>query len=71
MELSKSKKDMQTKERDYMKKAVLAAFITLILGVVGMVIGYEFLGGFAEFGCIIAVSVMGAFIILFNEKRNK
>ncbi len=54
-----------------MKKAVLAAFITLILGVVGMVIGLEFLGGFAEFGCIIAVSVMGAFIIFFNEKRNK
>lgn len=71
MELSKSKKDMQKKKRDFMKKAVLAAFITLILGVVGMVIGYEFLGGFAEFGCIIAVSVMGAFIILFNEKRNK
>lgn len=54
-----------------MKKAVLAAFITLILGVVGMVIGFEFLGGFAEFGCIIAISVMGAFIIFFNEKRNK
>lgn len=52
-----------------MKKAILAAVITLILGIVGMVVGYELLGGFAEFGCIIAISVMGALIIFFNEKR--
>lgn len=34
-----------------------------------MVIGLEFLGGYIEFGLLIAVAVMGAFIIYFNEKK--
>lgn len=34
-----------------------------------MVVGLELLGGFVELGCIIAVAVMGAFIIYFNDKK--
>lgn len=52
-----------------MGKAVLAAIVTLISGYLGMVIGIEFLGDVIEFGCIIAIAVMGAFIIYFNEEK--
>lgn len=56
-------------EGDFMGKAFLAAVVTLIVGYLGMVIGLEFLGGFVEVGLLIAVSVMGAFIIYFNDKK--
>ena len=52
-----------------MGKAILAAVVTLIVGYIGAVIGDEHLSNFAEFGCIIAVAVMGAFIIYFNDKE--
>lgn len=56
-------------EGDFMGKAFLAAVVTLIVGYLGMVIGLEFLGGFVEVGLLIAISVMGAFIIYFNDKK--
>jgi hypothetical protein len=34
-----------------------------------MVIGDEVMGGYPELGCIIAIAVMGAFIIYFNEEK--
>lgn len=52
-----------------MKKAILAAIITLIAGYLGMVVGLELLGGWVEFGIIFAICVMGAFIIYFNDKK--
>lgn len=52
-----------------MGKAILAAIATIFLGCVGMVVGLEFLGGYVEFGLLIAIAVMGAFIICFNEKK--
>lgn len=52
-----------------MGKAILAAVVTFILGCVGMVVGLELLGGYVEFGLLIAIAVMGAFIICFNEKK--
>ena len=53
-----------------MGKAILAAIVTLIVGYLGMVVGLELLGGFVEFGCLIAIAVMGAFIIYFNDKKH-
>ncbi len=52
-----------------MKKAILALVITFIAGITGIIIGLELLNGHPEFGCIIAIAVMGAFIIYFNEKK--
>lgn len=52
-----------------MGKAIIAAFVTLIAGYVGMVIGAELMHGFVDLGIILAVAVMGAFIIYFNEKK--
>ena len=57
------------KEFDYMGKAILAAIVTLIVGYLGMVVGLEFLGNWVEFGLLIAIAVMGAFIIYFNDKK--
>lgn len=49
-------------------KIVLAALITILAGWIGMVIGLEYLGGYPEFGCVIAIAVMGMFIITFTER---
>ena len=58
-----------TKECDYMGKAILAAIVTLIVGYLGAVVGLELLGNWVEFGLLIAIAVMGAFIIYFNDKK--
>ena len=52
-----------------MGKAILAAIVTIFAGYLGSVIGFELLGGWIEFGLLIAVAVMGAFIIYFNDKK--
>ena len=52
-----------------MGKAILAAIVTLIVGYLGMVVGLELLGGLVEFVVLVAVCVMGAFIIYFNDKK--
>ena len=48
-----------------MGKAMLAAVVTLVAGLLTMSI----FDGAAEVGIVIAVAVMGAFIIYFNEKK--
>ena len=48
-----------------MGKAILAAIITLIVGLLTMSI----FTGAVEVGIIVSVSIMGAFIIYFNEKK--
>ena len=58
-----------TKDSDYVGKAILAAIVTLIVGYLGMVVGLEFLGNWVEFGLLIAIAVMGAFIIYFNDQK--
>ena len=52
-----------------MWKAILVALVTFISGYIGMVAGYELLGGWVEFGLLVAIAVEGAFIIYFNEKK--
>lgn len=53
-----------------MGKAILAMAVTFIVGMISMVIGFEFLGGIPEFGIVVAVVVMGGFNIYFHEKRH-
>lgn len=48
-----------------MKKAVLAAIVTLIVGISVMYIFPETLA----FGILAAIAVMGALIIYFNETK--
>jgi len=50
-----------------MKKAMIALVITLILGILFAIIGHE--NNFTELGSVVAIAVMGGFIIYFNEKR--
>ena len=64
-----TEKEFNNSEFDYMGKAILAAIVTLIVGYLGMVVGLEFLGNWVEFGLLIAIAVMGAFIIYFNDKK--
>ena len=48
-----------------MGKVILAAIVTLIVGLLVMSIFTEAV----EFGVLAAVCVMGAFIIYFNDKK--
>ena len=50
-------------------KCIPPLIATLLAGWIGMVIGREYLGGYPEFGCITAISVMGAAIIFSIERR--
>ena len=52
-----------------MSKAILAAIVTLFSGYLGCIFGYQVLGGWMEFGILVAVSVMGGLIIYFNDKK--
>ena len=52
-----------------MGKPIAAMALTTICGFLGMVIGDDLIGGYPELGCIIAIAIMGAFIIYFNEKK--
>ena len=48
-----------------MKKAILAAVVTLVIGLGAMSIFTEAL----EFGILAAIAVMGGFIIYFSDKK--
>ncbi len=52
-----------------MGRALIALIVTLVLGLLGTAFGYDEMNGFSEIGGIVAVAVMGAFIIYFNEKN--
>ncbi|MBR6523673.1 MAG: binding-protein-dependent transport permease [Clostridia bacterium] len=52
-----------------MGKALLALVVTVVMGLLGTAFGYDEMNGFSEIGAIVAVAVMGAFIIYFNEKK--
>ena len=52
-----------------MGKALLAMIATLVTGILFMAVGNDFLNGFSELGVVVAVAVMGAFIIYFNDKK--
>ena len=65
----KIRNDLREKVGDYMGKAILAVIVTLIVGYLGTVVGLELLGNWDEFGLLIAIAVMGAFIIYFNDKK--
>lgn len=52
-----------------MKKIVLAVVVTILLGFGGIMLGNASDIPIPELGTVIAVAVMGAFIIYFNEKK--
>ena len=57
--------DNLQKGESYMGKGFLAAFVTLLVGLMTMSV----FTGAEEVGIVVSVSVMGAFIIYFNEKK--
>ncbi len=48
-----------------MGKGFLAAFVTLVVGLLTMSV----FTGAEEIGVVVSISVMGAFIIYFHEKK--
>ena len=54
-----------------MLKSSIALLVTVICGWVFAALGHDLMNGFSELGPIVAVAVMGAFIILFNDKEHE
>lgn len=52
-----------------MKKAIIAFIVTFICGIGEIMLGLESDLPIPELGAVVAVAVMGAFIIYFNEKK--
>jgi len=52
-----------------MGKCILAFIVTVLLGFGGIILGNTSDIPIPELGAVIAVAVMGAFIIYFNEKK--
>ena len=57
-----------TKECDCMGKAILAMIVTVIVGFMGSAICANWVNA-PEWGVVLAVAVMGGFIIYFNDKK--
>ena len=56
------------KERKCMSKAIFAAIVSLVLGVLAEAsVGVRW--NMTGIGCIVSVAIMGAFIIYFNDKK--
>ena len=54
-----------------MLKSIITLIVTLIVGVVFMAIGNDFLPGSAYLGVIVAVAVAGALVVFFNGQKGK
>lgn len=54
-----------------MGKCILAFVVTVLLGLGGILLGNASDIPIPELGAVIAVAIMGAFIIYFNEKNRK
>ena len=52
-----------------MGKAILALIVTLVCGIGGILLGLESALPIPELGAVVAVAVMGAFIVYFNDKK--
>ena len=52
-----------------MGKCILAFIVTVFLGFGGIMLGNASDIPIPELGAVIAIAVMGAFIIYFNEKK--
>lgn len=57
------------KEDLIMGKCILAFIVTVLLGFGGIMLGNASDIPIPELGAVIAIAVMGAFIIYFNEKK--
>ena len=53
-----------------MLKSIITLIVTLIVGVVFMTIGNDFLNGSTDLG-VIAVAVAGALVVFFNGQKGK
>ena len=52
-----------------MLKSIITLIVTLIVGVVFMAIGNDFLNGSTDLGVIVAVA--GALVVFFNGQKGK
>ena len=63
--------DVKEREKYTMLKSIITLIVTLIVGVVFMAIGNDFLNGSTDLGVIVAVAVAGALVVFFNGQKGK
>ena len=54
-----------------MLKSIITLIVTLIVGVVFMAIGNDFLNGSTDLGVIVAVAVAGALVVFLHQMQEK
>ena len=54
-----------------MGKVIFTLVLTLVVGLVSMVLGIEFFGGYPELGAIVSIAVASGLIVYFNNKKIK
>ena len=52
-----------------MGKVIFTLVLTLVVGLVSMVLGIEFFGGYPELGAIVSIAVASGLIVYFNKKK--
>ena len=52
-----------------MGKVIFTLVVTLVVGLVSMVLGIEFFGGYPELGAIVSIAVASGLIVYFNNKK--
>lgn len=52
-----------------MGKVIFTLVLTLVVGLVSMVLGIEFFGGYPELGAIVSIAVASGLIVYFNNKK--
>lgn len=62
---------LKEREKYTMLKSIITLIVTLIVGVVFMAIGNDFLNGSTDLGVIVAVAVAGALVVFFNGQKGK
>lgn len=54
-----------------MGKVIFTLVLTLVVGLVSMVLGIEFFGGYPELGAIVSIAVASGLIVYFNNKSSR
>lgn len=54
-----------------MTRAIITVLITIIVGILFMVIGNDYMKGLVELGILAAIAIAAGMIVFWGEQKNK
>lgn len=54
-----------------MGKAIFSFILVLVIGILGMAVGNDLLGGYPEFGTVIGIATAAGCIIFFQDRKRQ